>query len=79
MTWNQESQRLIGRSLRAVTGLVRLGERTIWIYSVSRSRNPDFRSASDFVAAVSVGIGLVTGRATNATCADWQFCQFFRR
>src|ERR1700731_5315596 len=28
-----EIQRLIGRSLRAVTDLARLGERTIWIYS----------------------------------------------
>jgi ribonuclease PH len=63
-----EIQRLIGRSLRAVTDLSRLGERTIWIDCDVIQADGGTRTASieagtltsvplkDFVAAVSVGI-----------------------
>src|SRR6266851_2013594 len=48
----QEIQRLIGRSLRSVTNLAALGERTVWIDRDVLKSIP----LSDYVAATSVGI-----------------------
>jgi ribonuclease PH len=53
-----EIQRLIGRSLRAVTDLVRLGERTIWIDCDVIQADGGTRTASITGAFVAMGLAL---------------------
>ena len=53
-----EIQRLIGRSLRAVTDLARLGERTIWIDCDVIQADGGTRTASITGAFVALGLGL---------------------
>src|ERR1700726_2848312 len=53
-----EIQRLIGRSLRAVTDLVRLGERTIWIDCDVIKADGGTRTASITGAFVALGLAL---------------------
>src|SRR5579862_6026794 len=53
-----EIQRLIGRSLRAVTDLVRLGERTIWIDCDVIQADGGTRTASITGAFVALGLAL---------------------
>lgn len=54
----QEIQRLIGRSLRAVTDLRRLGERTIWIDCDVIQADGGTRTASITGAFVALGLAL---------------------
>ncbi len=54
----QEIQRLIGRSLRAVTDLARLGERTIWIDCDVIQADGGTRTASITGAFVALGLAL---------------------
>jgi ribonuclease PH len=54
----QEIQRLIGRSLRAVTDLKRLGERTIWIDCDVIQADGGTRTASITGAFVALGLAL---------------------
>src|ERR1700691_3453994 len=64
----QEIQRLIGRSLRAVADLHRLGERTIWIDCDVIQADGGTRTASITGAFVALGLALQrlmkTGRLT---------------
>jgi len=53
-----EIQRLIGRSLRAVTDLERLGERTVWIDCDVIQADGGTRTASVTGAFVALGMGL---------------------
>lgn len=53
-----EIQRLIGRSLRAVTDLERLGERTIWIDCDAIQADGGTRTASITGAFVALGLAL---------------------
>lgn len=53
-----EIQRLIGRSLRAVTNLARLGERTIWIDCDVIQADGGTRTASITGAFVALGLAL---------------------
>jgi len=53
-----EIQRLIGRSLRAVTDLMRLGERTIWIDCDVIQADGGTRTASITGAFVALGLAL---------------------
>src|SRR5271167_1414534 len=53
-----EIQRLIGRSLRAVTDLTRLGERTIWIDCDVIQADGGTRTASITGAFVALGLAL---------------------
>ena len=53
-----EIQRLIGRSLRAVTDLAKLGERTIWIDSDVIQADGGTRTASITGAFVALGLAL---------------------
>jgi len=53
-----EIQRLIGRSLRAVTDLVRLGERTLWIDCDVIQADGGTRTASITGAFVALGLAL---------------------
>ena len=53
-----EIQRLIGRSLRAVTDLVRLGERTIWIDCDVIQADGGTRTASITGAFVALGLAM---------------------
>lgn len=53
-----EIQRLVGRSLRAVTDLVRLGERTIWIDCDVIQADGGTRTASITGAFVALGLAL---------------------
>ncbi|HXJ86978.1 MAG TPA: ribonuclease PH [Candidatus Binatia bacterium] len=53
-----EIQRLIGRSLRAVTDLVKLGERTIWIDCDVIQADGGTRTASITGAFVALGLAL---------------------
>src|SRR6202166_3404078 len=53
-----EIQRLIGRSLRAVTDLTRLGERTIWIECAVIQADGGTRTASVTGAFVALGLAL---------------------
>jgi ribonuclease PH len=53
-----EIQRLIGRSLRAVTDLARLGERTIWIDCDVIQADGGTRTASITAAFVALGLAL---------------------
>src|SRR5678816_2620422 len=55
---SQEIQRLIGRSLRAVTDLERLGERTIWIDCDVIEADGGTRTASITGAFVALGLAL---------------------
>lgn len=55
---SQEIQRLIGRSLRAVTDLARLGERTIWIDCDVIQADGGTRTASITGAFVAMGLAL---------------------
>src|SRR5262252_1298387 len=54
----QEIQRLIGRSLRAVTDLSRLGERTIWIDCDVIQADGGTRTASITGAFIALGLAL---------------------
>jgi ribonuclease PH len=54
----QEIQRLIGRSLRAVTDMTRLGERTIWIDCDVIQADGGTRTASITGALVALGLAL---------------------
>src|SRR5260370_2694518 len=54
----QEIQRLIGRSLRAVADLKRLGERTIWIDCDVIQADGGTRTASITGAFVALGLAL---------------------
>jgi len=55
---SQEIQRLIGRSLRAVTDLARLGERTIWIDCDVIQADGGTRTASITGAFVALGLAM---------------------
>lgn len=55
---SQEIQRLIGRSLRAITDLARLGERTIWIDCDVIQADGGTRTASITGAFVALGLAL---------------------
>src|SRR5450432_3491206 len=59
-----EIQRLIGRSLRAVTDLARLGERTIWIDCDVIQADGGTRTAS--VTGAFVALGLALGKLVDA-------------
>jgi len=59
-----EIQRLIGRSLRAVTDLVRLGERTIWIDCDVIQADGGTRTAS--ITGAFVALGLALGKLVEA-------------
>jgi len=59
-----EIQRLIGRSLRAVTDLARLGERTIWIDCDVIQADGGTRTAS--ITGAFVALGLAVQKLVNA-------------
>ena len=65
-----EIQRLIGRSLRAVTDLARLGERTIWIDCDVIQADGGTRTASITGAFVALGLALVKARESRVL-AGW--------
>ena len=71
----QEIQRLIGRSLRAVTDLVRLGERTIWIDCDVIQADGGTRTASITGAFIALGLALEklveAGTLTSAPLRDF--------
>src|SRR5437899_9471726 len=71
----QEIQRLIGRSLRAVTDLKRLGERTIWIDCDVIQADGGTRTASITGAFVAMGLALQklveAGTLTSAPVRDF--------
>jgi ribonuclease PH len=71
----QEIQRLIGRSLRAVTDLARLGERTIWIDCDVIQADGGTRTASITGAFVALGLALQrlveAGTLTSAPVKDF--------
>jgi ribonuclease PH len=60
----QEIQRLIGRSLRAVTDLTRLGQRTVWIDCDVIQADGGTRTAS--ITGAFVALGLAMQRLTQA-------------
>ena len=62
----QEIQRLIGRSLRSVTNLAALGERTIWIDCDVIQADGGTRTASITGAFVALALALDTLRARDA-------------
>jgi ribonuclease PH len=70
-----EIQRLIGRSLRAVTDLTRLGERTIWIDCDVIQADGGTRTASITGAFVALGLALQrlvqAGTLTSAPIRDY--------
>ncbi|HEY6763325.1 MAG TPA: ribonuclease PH [Candidatus Sulfotelmatobacter sp.] len=70
-----EIQRLIGRSLRAVTDLSRLGERTIWIDCDVIQADGGTRTASITGAFVALGLALEklvdAGRLTSVPLKDF--------
>src|SRR5262249_15583875 len=70
-----EIQRLIGRSLRAVTDLARLGERTIWIDCDVIQADGGTRTASITGAFVALGLALQklveAGTLTSAPLRDF--------
>jgi ribonuclease PH len=70
-----EIQRLIGRSLRAVTDLTRLGERTIWIDCDVIQADGGTRTASITGAFVALGLALQrlvqAGTLTSAPIKDF--------
>ncbi len=59
-----EIQRLIGRSLRAVTDLARLGERTIWVDCDVIQADGGTRTAS--ITGAFVALGLALGKLVEA-------------
>ena len=61
---SHEIQRLIGRSLRAVTDLARLGERTIWIDCDVIQADGGTRTAS--ITGAFVALGLALGKLVEA-------------
>jgi ribonuclease PH len=61
---SQEIQRLIGRSLRAVTDLVALGERTIWLDCDVIQADGGTRTAS--ITGAFVALGLALGKLMEA-------------
>src|SRR6202165_3880875 len=61
----QEIQRLIGRSLRTVTNLASIGERTIWIDCDVIQADGGTRTASITGAFVALALALETLRARN--------------
>ncbi len=61
---SHEIQRLIGRSLRAVTDLTRLGERTIWIDCDVLQADGGTRTAS--ITGAFVALGLALGKMVEA-------------
>jgi len=71
----QEIQRLIGRSLRAVADLARLGERTIWIDCDVIQADGGTRTASITGAFVALGLALQrlidAGTLTTAPVRDF--------
>jgi ribonuclease PH len=71
----QEIQRLIGRSLRAVADLKRLGERTIWIDCDVIQADGGTRTASITGAFVALGLALQrlvdAGTLTSAPIKDY--------
>ncbi len=71
----QEIQRLIGRSLRAVTDLKQLGERTIWIDCDVIQADGGTRTASITGAFVALGLALQrlidAGTLTSAPIKDY--------
>jgi len=70
-----EIQRLIGRSLRAVTDLERLGERTVWIDCDVVQADGGTRTASITGAFVALGLALEklveSGRLTSVPLRDF--------
>ncbi|HWY56797.1 MAG TPA: ribonuclease PH [Terriglobales bacterium] len=70
-----EIQRLIGRSLRVVTDLVRLGERTIWIDCDVIQADGGTRTASITGAFIALGLALEklveAGTLTSAPLRDF--------
>jgi ribonuclease PH len=64
-----EIQRLIGRSLRAVTDLARLGERTIWIDCDVIQADGGTRTASITGAFVALGLALQKLVEAGTLCA----------
>jgi ribonuclease PH len=72
---SHEIQRLIGRSLRAVTDLARLGERTIWIDCDVIQADGGTRTASITGAFVALGLALEklveAGTLTSAPVRDY--------
>jgi ribonuclease PH len=70
-----EIQRLIGRSLRAATDLVRLGERTIWIDCDVIQADGGTRTASITGAFIALGLALEklvdAGTLTSAPLRDF--------
>jgi ribonuclease PH len=61
---SHEIQRLIGRSLRAVTDLTRLGERTIWIDCDVIQADGGTRTAA--ITGAFVALGLAMGKLVDA-------------
>ena len=76
-----EIQRLIGRSLRAVTDLARLGERTIWIDCDVIQADGGTRTASITGAFVALGLALwKVGGSRNAEVGSAAgFCRRHQR
>jgi len=66
----QEIQRLIGRSLRAVIDLDKLGERTIWIDCDVLQADGGTRTASISGAFVALALALRDARATGSLSKD---------
>jgi len=65
-----EIQRLIGRSLRAVVALDRLGERTLWVDCDVLQADGGTRTASITGAYAALAIGVARLRARGALAAD---------
>jgi len=65
-----EIQRLIGRSLRAVVDLARLGERTLWVDCDVLQADGGTRTASITGAWTALAIGVARLRARGALAAD---------
>jgi ribonuclease PH len=65
-----EIQRLIGRSLRAIIALDRLGERTLWVDCDVLQADGGTRTASITGAYVALAIGVARLRARGALASD---------
>jgi ribonuclease PH len=66
----QEIQRLIGRSLRAVTDMTKLGERTIWIDCDVIQADGGTRTASVTGAYVALALAVRSLRTAGSIAAD---------
>lgn len=66
----QEIQRLVGRSLRAVTALDRLGERTIWIDCDVLQADAGTRTASITAGYLALALALRTIRERGVLATD---------